>query len=374
MNENNENTCHLKENDYYVLVQNIEGLIGFRIDENSLILFISGAVENVTGYKKEEFLSGKVKWKELVFPEDWPLVFNNMKNAASKPDASFETEYRIRKKDGEIKWVREVLQKLPADSKTPGYAQGFVRDITERKAAEFVLKKVERIRIKEIHHRIKNNLQVISSFFSLEAERFKDEKVLEVFRESQNRVALMAQIHEKLYLEQEANTIDFTDYLKKLISGLFRLYRLENKEIELKFDLEQVFLRADISVPLGIIVNELVSNSLKYAFSGRKRGEIRISLYEEKSSEKKRNLGAFRNKDNYTDEGALHEKVLHEGALQYILVVADNGQGISEEVNFRNSNSVGLQLVNTLVEQIEGQLELKRENGTEFRIRFFQMR
>lgn len=369
MNKNNLNTCPYMENDCCVLAQNMEKLVRFRADKNCLTLFISGAVESVTGYKKEDFLSEKVTWKELVLPEDWAFVYNNIKKAASRPNTSSEAEYRIRNKDGKIRWVRELLQKLPADS-TPGYVQGFVYDITERKTAESIHKKVEIVRQKEIHHRIKNNLQVISSFFDLEAEKFKDEKVLEVFRESQNLLTLMAQIHENFYIESESNSIDFTNYLKKIIIDLFRLYNVKNKEIELKFDLEQVLLRTEISIPLGIIVNELVSNSLKYAFSDRKRGKIQISLHKEKSFEKKQSFGVSQTNETYATENYADEKALQYKTLQYILLVADNGQGIPEEVDFKNSDSLGLQIVNTLVEQIGGCLELNRENGTEFQIRF----
>ena len=181
---------------------------------------MDGAVEEVTGYSKEDFLSHKVKWAELVMPEYLPLFFDNMKKAVSNPDLSREIEYRIRRKDGETKWVREILQKLPERSRSQGRIQGLVRDITRRKTAEETLTKMQEARIKEIHHRIKNNLQVISSLLSLEAEKFSDERTLEAFRESQNRVISMALIHEELYEGKGMDAIDFAVYLRKLTLDL----------------------------------------------------------------------------------------------------------------------------------------------------------
>ncbi|MCC4770204.1 PAS domain-containing protein [Methanosarcina sp. DH2] len=346
------------EKEYYSFVQNIEGLIGFRLYENLEPVLMDGSIEEVTGYSKEDFLSHKVKWTELVMPEYLPLFFDNMKKAISTPDLSRELEYKIRRKDGETRWVREILQKLPERSGAPGQIQGLVRDITRRKIAEETLTKIQEARIKEIHHRIKNNLQVISSLLSLEAEKFADEKTLEAFRESQNRVISMALIHEELYEGKGMDTIDFAVYLRKLTLDLFSSYLVEIEKISLKLDLGQVHLGMDTAIPLGIIVNELVSNSLKHAFSSDREGEIRISLSI---------------KGDYTSKtgGSGKDRGCPNGiGFHYMVIVADNGTGFPEEIDFRNPESLGLQLVNILVEQIDGCIELKRDNGTEFTIWF----
>ncbi|WP_048170270.1 MASE3 domain-containing protein [Methanosarcina sp. 2.H.A.1B.4] len=340
------------ERAYSSLVQNIEGLIGFRFDENAETTFMDGAVEEITGYSKEDFLSHRVKWAEVVVPEDCPMLLENIKKSVSNPDLSTEIEYRVQRKNGEVRWVREVFQKLPKDSGTSGQFQGFVHDITERKKAEDTLQKIEEARIKEIHHRIKNNLQVISSLLSLEAERFSDRKMFEAFRESQNRVASMALIHEELYKGDDIDTLDFAAYLRKLTADLLNSYLVGNDNISLKLDLEQVNFGMDTAIPLGIIVNELVSNSLKHAFPEGEGGEIRIRLSR---------AAKPASKTGHSVEGMGCER-----GFDYTLMVADNGRGIPETVDFKTVDSLGLQLVNILVEQIDGCIELKREQGTKF--------
>ena len=210
------------------------------------------------------------------------------------------------------------------------------RDITERKEAE-------EARRKEIHHRIKNNLQVISSLLDLQAEKFSDENVREAFRESQNRVISMSLIHEELYKGEGTDTLDFSIYLQKLAENLFQTYNFRSKNIHLCMDLEEnTFFDMDTAIPLGIIVNELVSNSLKHAFT-EKEGEIRIKLCrEEKNNETHKSL--------------------------FSLTISDNRKGIPENVELESLESLGLQLVSILVDQLDGKIELKREHGTEFRI------
>lgn len=233
---------------------------------------------------------------------------------------------------------------------------GVMLDITERNKVEKALLKTEEIRKKEIHHRIKNNLQVISSLLSLQAEYFSDKDVKESFHDSQNRVISMSLIHEELYKTgtEDVEAFDFKAYIQKLANELFRSYVVGDDDIRFKLEMESALFGMDTGIPLGIIINELVSNSLKYAFPIGRGGEIEIKLH---------HIGRSQSKGNYRHPGSCEFS-------EFLLTVSDNGIGIPEKIDFRHTSSLGLQLVNILVEQIEGSIELKRGKGTEFRIKF----
>jgi PAS domain S-box-containing protein len=233
----------------------------------------------------------------------------------------------------------------------------------KRKKAEEALAKIDITRQKEIHHRIKNNLQVISSLLDLQAEKFnkreciQDSEILEAFRESQNRVISMALIHEELYKGGETNTLNFSPYLQRLVENLFRTYRLGNIDISLKLDLEEnILFDMDTAVPLGIIVNELTSNSLKHAFPDRNKGEIQIKLRRDENRECISSIEEIKNENCKS--------------TAFVLTISDNGVGIPENFEIEDLDSLGFQLVASLVDQLGGEFELKRNNGTEFTIRF----
>ncbi|WP_164888494.1 MASE3 domain-containing protein [Methanosarcina sp. MSH10X1] len=350
-----------KTKQYKPFMQNLHGFLYFRLNERRIPVFMDGAVEEITAYSREDFVSGKMKWAEIVVPEDRPLFVGAIETVESNQDSSLELEYRIRRKDGEIRWVREIMQLIPRKSGTSEKFEGFIHDITQRKMAEESLTRSEEIRIKEIHHRIKNNLQVISSLLSLQAEKLHDREILqssevfEAFKESQNRVTSMALIHEELYQGKDMETLEFSAYLHRLTGDLIKSYNSGNRKISLKLQLEQVYLGMDTAVPLGIIVNELVSNSLKHAFPAGEGGEVHISLFALKDS----------NGEDVRGTGCKNE-----APQEFILIVADNGTGIPEDLDIRNTDSLGLQLVNLLVEQIDGCIKLKKDSGTEFRILF----
>ncbi len=237
---------------------------------------------------------------------------------------------------------------------------GVMLDITERKRVEKALLRTEEIRKKEIHHRIKNNLQVISSLLNLEADHFTDKRVKESFQESQNRVISMSLIPEELYRTEETGdveTFDFKAYIQKLANELFSSYIVEDEKISLKLEIEKIFFGMDSGIPLGIIVNELVSNSLKHAFKEQKSGEIHISLH------RRDNSGIERN------ERVAENPHIPEGR-EFLLVVSDNGVGFPENLDFKHTSSLGLQLVNILVEQLESSIELGKGPGTEFKLTF----
>jgi two-component sensor histidine kinase len=278
-----------------------------------------------------------------------------------------EIEYRIKRKDGEVRWVREIVHVLSENQKFRSIFQSFIRDINDWKHAEEQRIKFEEAQKKEIHHRIKNNLQVISSLLDLQAENLAGKnscdpsQVSAAFKESRDRVASIALIHEELYRSTDTEFIDFSAYLKKLIWYLLNAYKDITGDISLKLNLEEVHLKIDTAVPLGSIVTELISNALKYAFPYGSKGKISIFLcnkenykkYLEKSGDFRKDLECKNVKD-----------------LQFVLVIKNNGIDFPKEIDFKNTDTLGLQLVNLLVEQIEGCIELKKNNGTEFVIWF----
>lgn len=221
-------------------------------------------------------------------------------------------------------------------------ANGILADqIQERLSAEVKLTESlneKEILLKEIHHRVKNNLQIISSLLSLQSSYIVDEVALSNFQESQARVRSMALIHEKLYQSDDLTLIDFADYLESLVSELSRSYRLNPMNVSIDLGIGDVMLDVDTAVPCGLIVNELVTNSLKYAFPNDKKGTIQVDFASEEN--------------------------------QSTLVVKDDGIGIPENFDWRNTESLGMQLVNTLASQLGGSLELSDSPGTEFRVTF----
>jgi len=216
----------------------------------------------------------------------------------------------------------------------------------ERKRAEKQLKeslKEKEILLREIHHRVKNNMQVISSLLILQEELSKDEKVIEMLKDSQNRIMSMALIHEKLYRSENLSKIDLKEYIDDLVSGLFQSYGISDDEVTLNINVENFSLGIDSAIPCGLIINELVSNSLKHAFPDGRSGEIKIFI-------------------RSTNE-------------MIELVIGDNGVGIPKDVDLRKTKSLGLHIVNVLVEkQLHGEIALNREKGTEFRIEFRGMK
>ncbi len=352
----------LKESEqrYRSFMKNFRG-IAFQMGLDSTPILVDGSVEEITGYRGDDIISGKVDWRQIVLPEYRKRLFENIDKLMNDPLLLMEHEYRIKHRDGKVRWVREIIQNV-SDKGEKRILHGSIYDITRQKEAEESLKKVDEIRKKEIHHRIKNNLQVISSLLELQAEKFEEKEVLEAFRESQNRVATMAIIHEELYRSKNNETLDFSAYLQKLTADLFRSYTVRKGDVRMQLEIEETFLGMDTAVPLGIIINELVSNSLKHAFPAGTKGEIRIKLC--RTEENGENKSISNSTNNIDSESSVDK------SIQYSLVVSDNGLGFPENIDFRNTGSLGLQLVNILVEQLEGAIELENGAETTFKILF----
>lgn len=195
------------------------------------------------------------------------------------------------------------------------------------------------VMLKEIHHRVKNNLQVISSLLNLQADGISDNRVLTLFEDCRHRVNSMALIHEKMYQSNNLVNIDISGYMDELIRSLIDAYDT-NKSVQLHANIENHPFRIDTIVPLGLILNEIISNSLKYAFEGRTDGDLFISLH--------RQIGNH-----------------------YVLEVADNGKGIPPHIKFENADTLGMQLIHMLSGQINGKVSIRHDGtGTKYKIEF----
>src|SRR5208337_226293 len=215
------------------------------------------------------------------------------------------------------------------------------RDITDRKLAEQQIKqslKEKEALLREIHHRVKNNMAVVSSLLSLEARKIKDGAVRSLFEESQQRVRSMALVHEKLYQTKDLSSINFEDYIKSIISEIISLYRIDTTAITMEINVEDVELDLESAVPCGLIINELLTNAFKYAFPDNREGVLSVHL--------------TKNDDTCT------------------LTIKDNGIGLPEGFDYKEANTLGLQLVNVLTGQLDGTLQIKFDKGTEAVVTF----
>ncbi len=215
-------------------------------------------------------------------------------------------------------------------------------ELAERKQIEEQLRtslQEKEVLLKEVHHRVKNNLQMVSSLLSLQADSIHDPDILKPFIDSQQRVKTMALIHEKLYQSNNLAKINFAEYIQDLVDEVFQSYTAKTSAISHNVEVENVELAVDVAISCGLIVNELVSNAIKYAFQNQKSGEIKISFASQKMT-------------------------------QYILTVTDNGAGMPEDVDFRHSASLGLQIVCALTRQLRGTIKLDCTAGSAFSLEF----
>ncbi|WP_292343724.1 histidine kinase dimerization/phosphoacceptor domain -containing protein [Methanohalophilus sp. DAL1] len=310
----------------------------WKSQKNWPVEFVSRNISQF-GYTQDEFTKGNITYADIVVPEDLGNVEQNLLEAINRGDKEFNYEYRIITRDGEIKWVEERTFIGNFSANHSNKLQGIILDINERKKAEEALKKMGKIRIKEIHHRIKNNLQVVSGLLYLESLNFKSDDVIEAFRQSENRVRSIALIHEKLYHSENLTSLNLSDYIEDLVEHLINSYNIDEDIIKIHLNIENLYLDMDSAVPLGIIINELTSNALQHAFIKGENGEISIDFF--------------------------------KSAGQLILNVEDSGGAFPDDIDFRNTESLGLQLVSNLVSQIEGDIELDTTDyRTCFRIIF----
>ena len=309
------------------------------LDLDGKYIDLNEQLSELLGYSREEILGKSFSdfWTSETIDE-FPQKFEYLKDHGWANNV----EINLVCKNGDIKTVL-LTGRTQKDPITGQFLRthGILYDISERKLMEDKLKKSleeKDLLIKEIHHRVKNNLMVISSLLNLQSNLIKDKEAKNIFRESQSRAKSMAMIHERLYSSDDLKRIDFGDYIRTLSTELFHTYVLDPSIINLKLNVEKIMIDINTAVPLGLIVNELVSNAMKYAFPAGRPGEIDISF--------------------------------HQIDDKYVLIVKDDGVGIPSDLDINKVKSLGLQLVTNLSNQIDGVLKLNRENGTNFEITF----
>jgi PAS domain S-box-containing protein len=295
----------------------------------------------IVGYTAEELL--QLTFQEITHPEDLEVDLENVGKVLAGEIDQYSMEKRYVRKDASIVWVNLTVSLARDESGNPRHFIAVIEDTTRHKRAELAVKdslREKEVLLREIHHRVKNNMQVISSLLNLQSRNIEDPNLRKMFQESQSRVRAMALIHEVLYGSDDLSRIDLEDYVSKLAKSLTRMYGADASRIRLEVAGNGVTLEIDDTVPCGLVISELLSNSFKYAFPDGRPGEISINAVA-------------------TDDDRI------------VLTVRDDGVGIPDDVDIRHTESMGMGLVTGLVEnQLGGQLELDRTGGTCFTIVF----
>lgn len=307
-----------------------------RVDEDGTFRYVSPSHERILGFRPGELLGTPAP--DLIHPDDRDAVVAKLTEIVRAGNGTLS--FRSRHKNGEYRWLESLGRSVMNEK---GEYIGAVigsRDITDRHIAEEQLRdslKEKEILVKEVLHRVKNNLSLVASLLNLQSGYVVAPKDADLFKEARDRIIALARIHENLYRSRNLAHVDFRTYAADIVRNLSDAYR--NDGVETRLDISPFEIGLDRAIPLGLIINELVTNCLKYAFPSGRGGEIVVS---------------YRKTEGGGDE----------------LSVSDNGVGIPPALDVANPGTFGLSLVNLLVEQINAALEVRRGNGTEFVVRF----
>lgn len=333
----------LKELDNIIDKSNVCAFL-CKTDKNWTVDFVTKNVINMLGFSDTEFLSGQVLFSDLIHPDDIKKVKNEIENKIKAGNISYKQEYRMLNKNKEIIWVEDKTWVRKDYLGNITHLECVLWNITQRKNNEKKIQTLleeKKMLLRETHHRIKNNMNVISSILSIESagqpEKSESKNILE---ESANRIISMMVLYDMLYKNEISNETDIDIFIRSLTDKLLEIH---NKLVPLKAELNisDIKLPAGKASNIGIIINELFTNSVKYAFEGKKTDcKIRIDI-------KKKN----------------------ENEIE--LIFADNGVGLPESITFEDSLSFGLQLINMLVKQNNGSITTKIDNGTKYIINMF---
>jgi PAS domain S-box-containing protein len=309
-------------------------------DKFGKLFYVNGAGRDLLGLAPDEPLNGlrlpdvHAPWAaDLVALEGLPVAMI---------EGAWQGETAVVSRNGPEIPASELILAHKSPSGSVEFLSTIIRDMSEQKESEVRIKaslEEKEVLLKEIHHRVKNNLQIVSSLLQLQASYIKDNDALQIFEESRDRIKSMALIHEQLYQSNDLAQIDFPEYLRSLLSMVLSAHRSNRTRVDTKLHVDPIQLDLDTAIPIGLITNELVTNSLKYAFAGRSVGEIGVRLTKSETGD-------------------------------FLLMVSDNGVGFPEKFNFDKANSLGLRLVRILSKQMRARLEISNGMGTQFRVYF----
>lgn len=307
-------------------------------------LYVGPQIENLLGYTQAEWLSSPVLWYERLHPDDRRILDQEFARGCAT-GGPFRAECRFLARDGRIVWVHGEARLINDERGFPVLLQGVAFDITDTKRAEELVRAALRDKetlLREIHHRVKNNLQITSSLLRLQLGTVTDAGARQILQESQDRIRSMALVHEMLYSSGDLSRVDFSHYIRTLLEQLFRAHNVDPARIGCRIKIPDLVFAVDLAMPLGLIVNELVANSLKHAFPEQRHGMVEVALERQ-------------------DGG-------------YQLRVRDDGVGLGHAARKESKTTLGLQLVRTLTEQLHGRMEWRMpanaETGTEAVITF----
>jgi PAS domain S-box-containing protein len=308
-------------------------------EEDMTISLINKTFENILNKEKNEII-GK-NWINMIDPEDRERIMNYHKIS----DTSEGSDIVLKTYDVQLNIDGEPRNFFATFDFIPGTKKSLISliDITERKKAEILLNaslKEKELLLREIHHRVKNSLQIISSLLSLQADEIDDKEIIERYNESENRIHTIALVHESLYNSNDISEINFHEYVENLVENIKDSYSLDTNNIKITLELDDYELGIETAIPLGLIINELVSNAIKHAFKNQK-GNILLKL--------------TKNDDIYE------------------LTIKDDGKGLRNDFDIDNEKSLGFILINALVKQLEGEIEVLIDNGSIFKINFKEL-
>ncbi len=332
-----EEALRASEERFRVLTENAPVGI-FETDADGNCLFVNARWCEMAGMTVPA--AAGAGWTSAIDPDDRDRIATEWYAAAAQ-GREFASEYRFRTPQGRVTWLSGRALALPGAGGRPRGYLGTITDITARRRAEETLTaslREKEVLLKEIHHRVKNNLQIVSTLLDLQSGYTADSQALEMFQESRGRVKSMALIHERLYRSQDMARVNFSEYVRQLADDLYRTYKVRD-DIRLEIEVDVPPLPIDLAIPCGLLLNELVSNCFKHAFKGAAEGRVFVGLTADPDGTN-------------------------------VLVVSDDGAGFPAGIDFRNTASFGLQLVHTLVEQLAGEIELAPGRGTTFTVRF----